>query len=404
MTRVDPNMLERWRTAVEAELPTAVELRRRVHLDPEPSGAERRTADRVVGAIDVEDVLDICEVAGTGRLVRIGADQGPSIAVRAELDALPGTEDPGNEHAASNGFMHTCGHDVHLSAVVALVRAARRLDLPVPIVALFQPREEHPPSGARDIVGAKVLQEHDVRAVIGAHLQPLLTSGTVAATPGAVNAAADTFEIVVHGRGGHGGYPHLTRDPVLAMAQILTALQQVVSRRIDPLHAAVLTVGKVQAGSAPNVIPDEARAEGTLRVLEEADRGPAHEELAAIVENTAAAFGCRGEVRVHEGEPALVNEPRLTGRTHAWLDALGFELSAPLRSCGADDFSYYGQVAPSLMMFVGVPAREGATEPTTLHHPTFYPPDESVRDVALALLAGYLGAVDSIARPTGVSR
>lgn len=401
MSLVDHRVLETWREALEAELPTAIELRRRVHADPEPSGAERRTADRVVAAIDVEDQLDICEVAGTGRLVRIGADEGPAIAVRAELDALPGTEDPANPGAAANGFMHTCGHDLHLSAVVALVRAARRVDLPVPVVAVFQPREERPPSGARDIVAAKVLQEHDVRAVVGAHVQPLVAPGTVAATAGAVNAAADTFEIVVRGRGGHGGYPHLTHDPVLAMAQILTGLQQVVSRRIDPLHAAVLTVGSLHAGSAPNVIPDEARAEGTLRVLEEADRGPAHQELTAIVEHTAAAFGCRGEVHLHEGEPALVNEPALTERSHGWLEALGFRLSAPLRSCGADDFSYYGQVAPSLMMFVGVPGAADGREPVTLHHPTFCPPDESVRDVALALLAGYLAAVDSVRGDAG---
>lgn len=392
---MSPTTTHDWQQALAAELPAAVALRHLVHADPEPSAAEVRTAERVVGAIDAESV----EVAATGRLIRIGPAGGPCVAVRTELDALPVAERTGSPHAATNGFMHACGHDVHMAALTALVRAAKGLELPLALLAILQPREERPPSGANDILAEKVLEPHDVRAVIGAHVQPLLERGTVAATTGAVNAAADHFEIVVTGRGGHGGYPHLALDPVVAMAHVVTAAQQVVSRRIDPLHAAVLTIGSLHAGSAGNVIPDEARARGTLRVLDERDREPARRDLVSIIEQVAGAHGCVGEVRLHEGEPALVNDPVLTVQTHEWLDRFGFEISPPLRSCGADDFAYYGAVAPSLMMFVGVEQADGAR--AMLHEPTFLPSDAAVGDVAHALLAGYLAAVDLVAADLG---
>ncbi|MFT4262687.1 MAG: peptidase dimerization domain-containing protein, partial [Nocardioides sp.] len=261
------------------------------------------------------------------------------------------------------------------------------------------------PDGGRDLLAAGALERHGVGAVVGAHVQPILTGGTVAATTGAVNAASDQFEIVVRGRGGHGGYPHLAHDPVVAMAQVIVMLQQVVSRRINPLHSAVLTIGSVHAGSAANVIPDEARAQGTLRVLDESGRTFIREELTAVVSQVASALGCQGEVIVHEGEPALVNDPALTERTHPWLTGLGFEISAPLRSCGADDFSYYGGAAPSLMMFVGVDQTDlpDRAEPAMLHSPRFRPPDASVGEVARALLAGYLGAVDLLAGVDGAA-
>lgn len=394
-TRHDERVLvEALREALEAELPDAVALRHQLHADPEPSGAEFRTVARVAQAIGATPSVP---VADTGRLIRIGSPDGGCIALRAELDALPVAQDVVTEAGGASGsYKHICGHDVHLAALTAVARAAASVQIPVPVLAILQPREERPPSGARDIVGAQLLQAHDVRAVIGAHVQPLVASGTVAATPGAVNAAADQFEIVLTGRGGHGGYPHLTRDPVLALAQVVLALQQLVSRRIDPMHSAVLSIGSLHAGTAANVIPDEARASGTLRVLDENDRMPAREELRGIVEHVARAFGCHGELRLHEGEPALVNDPVLTAHTHRWLGHMGFAVGSSLRSCGADDFSYYGAVAPSLMMFVGVGQDTDSPRPVTLHQHDFNPPDSAVRDVALALLAGYLAAVDLV--------
>jgi len=380
------------RKALKAELPEAIRLRSRLHADPEISGAEWRTADRVTEAIGTGEVSVVAE---TGRLIRIGRAGEPCIAVRAELDGLPVVEHTGAVDASTNGAMHACGHDVHLAAVTALARAASRVELPVPLLVILQPREERPPSGARDIVAAKALDEHDVRAVVAAHVQPLLARQTVAATEGPVNAATDELEILISGRGGHGGYPHLTRDPVLALAEVIVALQQVVSRRVDPLHAAVVSIGAVRAGSAANVIPEEAHARGTLRLLDVSDRAAVHEDITAIVDRIAAGYGCRGDINIREGEPALINDPLLTAATHPWLGEFGFDLAPSLRSCGADDFSYYGDVTRSLMMFVGVDQPPGLAEPATLHHPTFRPTDDAVHDVALAMLAGYLAALDA---------
>ena len=219
-----------------------------------------------------------------------------------------------------------------------------------------------------------------------------MPAGVVTTGAGAVNAAADEFEIVVTGHGGHGAYPHLTDDPVPALAEIVTGLQQLVSRRIDPRHAAVVTVGVLEAGRAPNVVPDTARAVGTLRSMSEADRDLLRTGVRRVAEQTAAAFGCTARVTIREGEPVLVNDARLAAATDAWLDRADVPVAEPPRSCGSDDFSFYRQVAPGLMMFLGTDTPPGSL----LHAADFLPPDETVGAVATAMLAGYLGAVDVI--------
>ncbi len=371
-----------------AEFETAIALRHELHIDAEPSGAEYRTAARVAAALGDPDAPT---VAQTGRLVRIGRSDVPCIAVRAELDALPIMEETGVSWASGTGAMHACGHDVHLAGLVAFCRAARRLEvdggrLPVPVLAVLQPREEVIPSGAKDIVRSGALAAHSPRAIIAVHLQHQLPPGTVAAASGTVNAATDDFEIKVDGVGGHAGYPQLAADPVTALCQVIIALQQIVSRRSDPTHAVVISVGTIEAGQAANVIPYTAKAAGTLRVLDEADRPKLHAMLRETVEHTCLAFGCSGTVTIDQGEPALVNDEALTLAVWPRLREAGFTVDTTLRSCGADDFSYFTGSAPTLMMFLGTGG------PFSLHHPSFLPDDELVGQVASALLAGYLAA------------
>jgi hypothetical protein len=254
------------RAAVADELPAAIALRHRLHADPRISGDEADTTVEVVRALDAGPGH---EVAGTGRIVRIG-DDGPGVALRAELDALPVVERTGVPWASRGDAMHACGHDVHLAALVAVGRAAERIGVDVPILAVLQPREESSPSGAEDIVHSGVLAAHDVRAIVAAHLQPRLPDGVVAVTPGPVNAATDEFEVTVTGVGGHAGYPHIARDPVLALCQIVVSLQQIASRRFDPVSGAVCSVGQIAGGSAVNVVPETASARGAsgqVRVL-----------------------------------------------------------------------------------------------------------------------------------------
>jgi amidohydrolase len=393
---------ERWidalRAAVRAELPAAASLRHDLHRHPELSGSEAATAERVRRALGP---LTGHPVAGTGLLARIGRQDGPAVAVRAELDALPVTETTGVPWSASGPHMHACGHDVHLAALTALCRAMSRVDTEVPaaMLAVFQPREEADPSGALDVMSSPEWTRHEVQAVIGAHVQPLLGPGIVAATPGPINAAVCNIGITVTGSGGHAAYPHVTQDPVLAISEIVLSLQQVVSRRISPVHAAVLSIGELRAGTAPGVIPPSAYAAGTLRALDPADMVTLRDAATEVTHAIARAHRCAASVSFEPGEPVLANDERLAADTRELLTRFGVTLAQDLRSCGADDFSYYAQAHPGLMMFVGT-KNIGQFGAVSLHQPTFCPADDAIADVAEALIAGF-GSATRLQTPRG---
>lgn len=386
------DLQERWASALEDHLPDAVELRHRVHADPRVSGEEEDTARIVEEALGIP----MTRLADVGRIGRIGPQEGPAVLVRGELDALPLAEETGAAYAASNGAMHACGHDVHLAALVAVVRAARELDLPLGLVPFLQPREETYPSGARDAVESGELERLGVAAAIGAHVHPAVPPGQVATGGGVVNAAADELHITITGQGGHGAYPHRASDPVAALAHTLLALQEVVRRHVSPMRPATLSVGHVQAGAASaNVLPSRAVVLATLRTTDATDRQVVLREVQRAVAAQAEVFGTTAEVRVVPGEPVLDNDVQLVEHMDAWLVRAGIEPTEPMRSLGADDFSYLGEQVPAVMSFVGVRV-EGHDEPPQLHTPAFLPTDEAVRDVARAMVAGYLGAVQRL--------
>jgi len=377
------------RAAVRDEIVAARSLRRRLHAAPRVSGDETDTTVMVVEALGAGGGL---EIADKGRVVLVGGGGSSRgcIALRAELDALPVREATGVSWAATDGAMHACGHDVHLAATVAACRAIARVDGPVTVAAVLQPREETAPSGARDIVASGILAELGVRAIVGAHVQPQIAAGRIAVTAGLVNASVDEFEITVRGSGGHAGYPHTVRDPIVALASIVLNLQQIAARRIDPVHGAVCMVGGLSAGTATNVVPPTAHAFGSLRLMRAEDRDQAAKELVEIVAASAAAYGCQADVRLSDGEPALRNDPALAQAAAHVLRTEGYPVVDDFRSFGADDFAHYGERMPALMMFVGVDGGAG------LHDPRFLPPDDAVDTVADALIAGYVAAV---ARP-----
>jgi amidohydrolase len=373
-------------------MPAALSLRERLHANPEPGNAEHGTARLVSEALGADDVEP---VAGTGIVARAGPGEGRPVAVRAELDALPIEEQTGAPFAADNDFMHACGHDVHMAALTALFRAARHSPLPEPMLALYQPSEETYPSGAEVIVRERALGE--VGAVVAAHLHPDVPWGAVSLEPGPVNASCDYVHITVEGDGGHGAYPHRARDPILALSHVVVALQSLVSRRLDPMHPGVMSVGWTRAGSADNVIPERAEAGGTLRALHPEDRGPLREAAHEIIEATARAHGCVARVEVVEGEPATINDPAIAASARALAPEAGFELARPTRSCGSDDFGFYGSLTPTLMVFVGL---DGApdTEHLPLHHPRFLPPPEAVRAVARAQAVAFAASINQRGR------
>jgi amidohydrolase len=284
-----------------------------------------------------------------------------------------------------------------MAALVAVVGALRAAGAPVPLVAVLQPREEAVPSGAADMVAAAELLDQDVRAMVGVHVQPRIPERTYSAVPGAVNASSDDFVIVLSSHGGHAGYPHVSGDPVVAAASLVVALQSVVARQIDPLHPAVVTVGSIRAGEAPNVIPDRATLEGTIRAFEPTDRALLRERVRQAAEQAAALHGCTLDLALHAGEPPLVNDPALAGLAGRWIDAMTGRKGVDLRSCGSDDFSYYGTKFPSVMVFYGL--GDARPESPGLHHPRFAPSDDDVGGVAECLLAGYFAACELILGP-----
>jgi len=229
---------------------------------------------------------------------------------------------------------------------------------------------------------------------VAAHVHPDVPWGSVSVESGPVNASSDNLRVVVEGSGGHGAYPHRAHDPILALAYSIVALQSLVSRRLNPMHAAVFSVGWLRAGSAENVIP-AAEAGATLRALDPADRQPLRKMVREILENTAKAHGCVARIEVTEGEPATVNDPALAETALALLSEAGFEPAPAMRSCGSDDFGFYGKTSPTLMLFVGL---EGAPDtPNVPLHPRFLPTGEAVGAVARAQAVAFAAAATSLA-------
>ena len=374
------DLLQKLLRSLEHELPDAIELRERLHAVAEPSHEEYATARLVAEALGAQDVE---RVLRTGLMARVGPP-GEAVTVRAELDALPIEEETGVPFAATGGSMHACGHDVHMAALVALFRAAGRIagSLPKPLLALFQPSEEAYPAGA-DLIVREGALVGKTGAIVAAHVHPEVPWGALSVENGPVNASSDNLRITVEGSGGHGAYPHRMRDPILALSHVVVALQSLVSRRVDPMHAAVFSVGWVRAGSAENVIPDVAQAGGTLRILDPGDREPLRETALRIVETTARAHDCTASVEVTQGEPATVNDETLAGAARSLLPTAGFEPASAMRSCGSDHFGFYRNTSPTLMMFVGIKDAPG-TPDVPLHHPRFLPSHEAVGAVARA--------------------
>jgi amidohydrolase len=397
-------LLARLLDGIERQLPRAVELRRRLHADPELAHAEQRTAASVAAELPVA-----CRsAAGTGLIALVGGGGTPAgvlpVAVRAELDGLPVRERTGAAFSASGEVMHACGHDVHMAALVALARAAYELrdELPAPLAAVFQPSEEAYPSGAQQLTDGE-LAALQPAAVVAAHVHPELAWQTVALDPGTVNASCDAVHIVVDGEPTHGAYPHRGRDPILAMAELVVALHAQLGRRIDPLHPASLTIGVLEGGSAENVIPARASARGALRAYRPEDRVELRALVEQVAHGVAAAHGCSATVELMAGEPALENDPRIVAHARDLSARAGLAPAPAFGSCGSDDFAFFGALAPLAMAFVGLDGAPGF-DSRPLHHPELLVPDAAVGAVARAQAVLYLSAAASAAGAAGEHR
>jgi len=343
-------------------------LRRGIHQNPELGFQEFATTDlvrRELERLGVEIAPLELKTGLVGILRGRMGGTGPVTALRADMDALPVTENTGLSYASRNpGVMHACGHDGN---TVMLLGAAGLLSenrdrFSGTVKFLFQPAEETF-GGAEALIDAGALQDPAVDRIVGVHGWPDIDLGKVGVQPGPHMASADRFEIRVRGTGGHGAYPHHARDPVLAAAHVVTALQAVVSREIDCADRAVVSVCTLEAGSVFNVIPDEVLLGGTVRTQNERVRTAIWEKVERIVRSTSEALGCEGEVHWTGLVPALVNEEETCREiAEAAREVLGEEaVEAPGATMGSEDFAVYLKHVPRGAFFrigVKLPGRE----------------------------------------------
>ena len=371
----------------DAERHALLALRRDLHQHPELAFTESRTCAALEAALAMAQPASIQRVAGTGVVARIRGRNpaAPVVAVRGDIDALPIQEATGLPYASQTpGVMHACGHDVHASWAVGAAYLLARHPAAGDVLVVLQPAEETG-EGAAAILASGALD--GVAAIFGAHVDRRFPVGQVVAQPGSLAAAADTFRIVLHGRGAHGARPHESADPVLGAGLLIAALQGVVARRVNPSTPAVLTVATIEAGTASNVIPESATLGGTLRATDPATRTLLAEELRRIAEGIALAQGLRAEVTIELGPPPIVNPEGPASWARAAAEGLvGREGVVPLglTNMGGEDFAYYMERIPGAFLRVG--AREAGGDPTPAHTPRFLAADGSLF-VGAAVLA-----------------
>jgi amidohydrolase len=364
-----------------------IELRRALHRFPELSWKEERTAERLETALRAIGLVDITRVAGTGIVARVrGRDrEAPVVAIRGDIDALPIQEATGLPFASEvPGVMHACGHDVHAtwavgSAMLLTSRPARG-----DVLVVLQPAEEVG-SGAPAVLASGALD--DVAAIFGGHVDRRFAVGQVVAQPGPLAASADSFTIDVIGRGAHGARPHEGIDPIIAAAAIVTALQTIVSRRLDPGAAAVVSIGSIHGGTAPNVIPERVTLTGTLRAMRPEVRAQLHDEVGSIATAVAAAHGAAAKVTIDRGPPPIVNTDREAGWARTAAERVlgpGSVVPFGVTNMGGEDFACYLERIPGCFLRIG--AREAGGDPAPAHSPGFIAAEESIF-VGAAVLA-----------------
>ncbi|MNM68380.1 putative hydrolase YxeP [compost metagenome] len=353
--------------------PNMIECRRYLHRHPELSFKEQETSKMVADQLVQLGVESVTGIGGYGVIGRIrGELPGKTVALRADMDALPIQDEKNVDYASQvPGVMHACGHDGHTAILLAVAEYynQRRDQLRGEIVFIFQPAEEVFPGGALSMIESGALQDVDV--IYGIHLWTPIPVGTAACSPGPMMASTDEFIIEIQGRGGHGGMPHTAIDSVVAASSLVMQLQSIVSRSVDPLDPAVVTIGSIQGGTAQNVIADRCRIAGTVRCFNEETRDFIRDRIYALAECTAAAYGAKAMINYTMSYPCLVNHNDEFQRFYSVGAAqAGLVPEVTPKIMPAEDFAYYLQHVPGCFMLVGAGNEsKGILHPH--HHPKF---------------------------------
>ncbi|HEY9693939.1 MAG TPA: M20 family metallopeptidase [Oculatellaceae cyanobacterium] len=367
-------MLTRIKEIAEKLAPRLIEIRRHIHSHPELSGQEYQTAAYVAGVLSSCGIHVQESVGKTGVVGELKGDGTDSrlLAIRTDMDALPITERTGLDFSSRQpGIMHACGHDVHTTVGLgtAMVLSQLEENLPGNVRFLFQPAEEIS-LGASWMVADGVMEK--VNGILSVHVFPSIPAGSVGIRYGALTAAADHLEITIMGESGHGARPHEAIDAIWIASQVITTLQQAISRTQNPLRPVVLTIGKINGGRAANVIADHVELVGTVRSLHPETHANLPEWIEQIVKNVCHTYGATCEVKYERGVPSVQNDTMLTQLVEgAAREAWGSDRVQilPEPSLGAEDFSLYLEHAPGMMFRLGVGYPDRNNYP--LHHPQF---------------------------------
>lgn len=365
-------------------------LRRDFHMHPEMGFKEVRTAGIVARELSQLGLEVTTGVAETGVVAMLeGAQPGPVALLRFDMDALPIHEETGAVYASQEpGVMHACGHDGHTAVGLTVARLlhARREEMRGSVKLVFQPAEEGA-GGAERMVAEGVMENPKVDYTLAMHLWNERPVGWIGLSDGPLMAGADLFTILIEGKGGHGALPHGAIDPVVASAQMIMALQTIVSRNVSPLESAVVTVGRVKAGDAFNVIPQTAELGGTIRWFDPNIREKIVTRMEEIVQSVAAAMNCKASLSVKVMTPSLINDPTVTAVVRqAVAETLdGAEVVENYRVMGSEDMAYMIQKAPGSFVLVGSASEEKGL--TYGHHHPRFDFDEDAMPPAAALVA-----------------
>lgn len=363
----------------------AIKHRRHLHQYPELSGQEFETCEYIKKQLrEMEiDLLDYQAPNVVGYLN--GTKGSTTIALRADMDALPIVEEGEKKYISKKyGISHACGHDGHMAILLAVAKwlSENRHKVEANIVFIFQSSEETSPSGAEFLIKQGVLE--DVNAIFGIHLWQPLQKGKVGICSGAMMASVDDFRIRIEGKGGHGGMPHETIDSVYISSLIVNAIQSIISRRVDTLEPAVISIGKIEAGDSYNIIPAHVSMYGAIRTLSHDIRYKIRKEMENIVEGICSSFGAKGYLDILGGVPPLINDEKLSLFVEDIVKKLyGSETFVSLKpTMASEDFSYYLAERKGAFIFVGV----GGEKSSYPHHHPKFDIDEDALETAINLL------------------
>ncbi len=370
-----------------------VEMRRHIHQNPELSFHEEKTGKYIVEKLNEFKISKVqrCAVNGVVALIEGKNPKKRVVALRADMDALPILEANDVPYKSKNkGVMHACGHDVHTASLLGTARILNEIkeDFEGTIKLIFQPAEEMTPGGASIMIQEGVLENPSPASIFGQHVHPPLEAGKIGLKPGMYMASADELYVTVKGKGGHGALPQDCVDPVVITAHIITALQQIVSRKANPTTPSVLTFGKINStGGATNIIPNDVKLEGTFRTMDEVWRKKALKLMRSMAKDIAKGMGGACKFKIMKGYPFLINDEQLTAKTKEFaIEYLGKEnvVDLPIRMT-AEDFSYYSQKMPGCFYRLGTgnPAK-GITSPV---HTTTFDIDETCLQLSSGLMA-----------------